>query len=107
MAFFELRQYRIKDGQRDRWVKFMEEKIIPFQIERGMVIVGSWTDPESSDHYVWMRRFENEDERQALYKAVYEDPKWSSDIKPQIDEMLDRSKIVVTRLEASPKSVIR
>jgi len=26
--FFELRQYRIKAGQRDRWVRFMEEKII-------------------------------------------------------------------------------
>jgi len=29
---FELRQYRIKDGLRDEWVKLMEEKIIPFQI---------------------------------------------------------------------------
>ncbi|MBK8015566.1 MAG: NIPSNAP family protein [Betaproteobacteria bacterium] len=106
-AFFELREYRIKDGKRDRWVKFMEEKIIPFQIERGMVIVGSWCDPEQPDHYVWMRRFESEEERKALYAAVYEDPKWASDIKPSIDEMLDRSKIVVTRLEPSPKSVIR
>jgi hypothetical protein len=28
--FFELRQYRVKPGQRERWVKFMEEEIIPF-----------------------------------------------------------------------------
>ena len=42
MSFFEYRQYRIKDGKRDRWVKFMEEEIIPFQISKGMVIVGSW-----------------------------------------------------------------
>jgi hypothetical protein len=26
--FFELRQYRIKDGKRDRWVKLMEEKSV-------------------------------------------------------------------------------
>ncbi len=107
MAFFELRQYRIKDGKRERWVKFMEEKIIPFQVERGMVILGRWIDQETPDHYVWLRRFESEEERKALYKAVYEDPKWANDIKPAIDEMLDRSKILVTRLEASPKSVIR
>ena len=28
--FFELRQYRTKPGQRENWVKFMEEEIIPF-----------------------------------------------------------------------------
>jgi hypothetical protein len=106
-AFFEFRQYRIKDGKRDKWVKFMEEKIIPFQVERGMVICGSWVDPEQPDHYIWLRRFESEDERKALYKAVYEDPKWTSEMKPGIDEMLERAKIVVTRLEATPKSVIR
>ena len=107
MAFFELRQYRIKDGKRERWVKLMEEKVIPFQVARGMVIVGSWIDEEQPDHYLWMRRFENEDERKALYKAVYEDPLWTAEFKPAIDEMLDRPKIVVTRLQASPKSVLR
>ncbi len=106
-AFFEFRQYRIKDGKRERWVKFMEEQVIPFQVERGMVIVGSWIDPEQSDHYIWMRRFESEDERKALYKAVYEDPRWNAEFKPQIDEMLDRAKIVITRLAATAKSVIR
>jgi NIPSNAP len=106
-AFFEFRQYRIKDGKRERWVKFMEEKIIPFQVARGMVIAGSWIDPEQPDHYIWLRRFESEDERKALYKAVYEDPLWTTDFKPTIDELLDRSKIVVTRLQATPKSIIR
>jgi hypothetical protein len=85
----------------------MEEKIIPYQVARGMVIVGSWIDEEQPDHYIWMRRFESEDERKALYQAVYEDPQWNSEFKPLIDEMLDRPKIVVTRLVASPKSVLR
>ncbi|MFN0314194.1 MAG: hypothetical protein ACKVQA_04040 [Burkholderiales bacterium] len=35
-AFFEFRQYRVKDGKRERWVKFMEERVIPFQVERGV-----------------------------------------------------------------------
>ena len=38
MAFFELRQYRMRPGQRDAWVKLMEEEIVPFQISKGMVI---------------------------------------------------------------------
>ena len=31
--FFELRQYHIRPGQRDKWVKCMEEEIIPFQVK--------------------------------------------------------------------------
>ena len=107
MSFFEFRQYRIKDGKRDRWVKFMEEEIIPFQVSKGMVVVGSWVDEKEDDHYTWMRRFDSESERERLYKLVYEDPHWVNDIKPQIDEMLDRPKIIVTRLVATPHSVIR
>ncbi|HWP49442.1 MAG TPA: NIPSNAP family protein [Candidatus Limnocylindrales bacterium] len=105
--FFELRQYRIKPGQRERWVKLMEEKIIPFQISKGMVVVGSFVGQQEEDLYVWIRRFESEEERERLYKEVYESDFWKNEIKPQVDEMLDRSKIQITRLEATPKSVIR
>ena len=35
MAFFELRQYRTQPGQRENWVKYMEETVIPFQISKG------------------------------------------------------------------------
>ena len=105
--FFELRQYRVKPGQRDKWVRFMEEKIIPFQISKGMVVIGSFVGQEEEDLYVWIRRFESEEERQQLYKAVYESDYWRNDISPQVGEMLYREKIHVTRLEATPKSVIR
>jgi hypothetical protein len=104
--FFELRQYRIKDGQRAKWVKFMEEVIIPFQISKGMVVVGSFIAQQEDDLYIWIRRFESEEEREQLYKAVYEDDQWKNVISPQIGELLDRSKIVVTRIEPTPKSVI-
>lgn len=105
--FFELRQYRTKPGQRERWVKFMEEVIIPFQVSKGMVVSGSFVGQEEDDLYVWIRRFESEEERQALYKAVYESDGWKNDIAPQIPEMLDRERMVVTRLGPTPKSVIR
>ena len=57
--FFELRQYRTKPGQREKWVKFMEEEIIPFQVSKGMVILGSFVGQEEDDLYVWIRRFES------------------------------------------------
>lgn len=104
---FELRQYRIKSGKRERWVKLMEEEIIPFQVLKGMVVVGSFIGQEEGDLYVWIRRFESEEERERLYKEVYESDYWQNEIRPQIDEMLDRETMQVTRLEATPKSVIQ
>jgi hypothetical protein len=105
--FFELRQYRIGAGQRERWVKLMEEKIIPFQIAQGMVVIGSFIGQEEEDLYVWIRRFESEEERKALYAKVYESDYWKDEIAPLVGDMLDREKIQVTRLEATPKSVIQ
>jgi hypothetical protein len=105
--FFELREYRIKDGKRSQWVKLMEEKIIPFQVSKGMVAVASFTAMDEPDLYVWIRRFESEEEAERLSKDVYESEYWKKEIKPEADGMLDREKMRVLRLEATPKSVIQ
>ena len=97
--FFELRQYGTQPGQRDNWVKYMEEIIIPFQVSKGMVIVGSFVGEQEQDLYVWIRRFESEIERERLYEAVYQSDEWLNNIAPKIPEMLVRDKTVVTRIE--------
>ncbi len=105
--FFELRQYRVKPGKREEWVQLMEEAIIPFQIAQGMVVIGSFVGEEEEDLYVWIRRFESEAQRVALYQRVYESDYWKNEISPRVGDMLDREKTVVTRLVATPKSVIQ
>ena len=105
--FFELRQYRTLPGQRERWVEFMEGEIIPFQISKGMVVIGSFVGEQEDDLYVWIRRFDSEEQREALYTAVYQSDHWKNVLAPKVGEMLDREKIVVTRLEPTPRSVIR
>jgi hypothetical protein len=105
--FFELRQYRTLPGQRERWVCFMEKTIIPFQISKGMVVAGSFVGEEEDDLYIWIRRFDSEEQRTELYAAVYESDYWKNEIAPQVGTMLDRSRTVVTRIAPTPKSVIR
>ena len=104
--FFELRQYRTLPGQRENWVRFMEEVIIPFQVGKGMVIVGSFVGEQEQDLYVWIRRFESESERERLYEAVYQSDEWLNNMAPKIPEMMDRTKIVITRIEPTAASVI-
>ena len=105
--FFELREYRMRPGEEANWVRYMEEVIIPFQISKGMVILGSFVGEEEEDLYVWIRRFESEEQREQLYEAVYESDTWKNEIAPKIPDMMDRSQIKVTRLEATPRSVIQ
>lgn len=104
---FELREYRTKPGQREKWAKYMDEVIIPYQISKGMVIVASYIGEAEEDLYIWIRRFDSEEERVRLYKEVYENDYWQKEVSPIVGEMIDRSKIVVKRLTPTPKSVIR
>ena len=105
--FFELRQYEIKEGQLDRWVEFMDGTLIPFQRSRGMVIVGSWFVRETNQ-YVWIRRFESEENKVALYQAAYENDFWLKEARPMVETMLDRETgITVTRMEPTALSIIR
>lgn len=100
--FFELREYRIRDGRRDEFVQLMTETIIPFQQSKGMVIVGSFVSLEEDDLYVWIRQFESEDQRKQLYDAVYGDSYWMNEIKTAMGDMLIRETMKVRLLQATP-----
>jgi hypothetical protein len=103
---FELRQYQTYPGQRDRLVEVMEREVMPFQVSKGMVIVGSFIGEEDPDAYVWIRRFDDEAQRVAQYAAVYESDHWKNEIAPKFVDVLMREKINVTRLIPTPLSVI-
>ena len=107
MAFYELRQYRIKDGRMDDWVAFMEKEIIPYQVSKGMVAVASFVAEEEDDLYIWIRRFESEEERERLYEAVYQDPVWTEGMSDRVGEIVDRERIVVTRVQPTSLSVLQ
>lgn len=105
--FYEFRQYTIKDGRRAEWVGFMEQVIIPFQVSKGMVVLGSFTDEEDESLYYWIRRFKNEKERERLYKAVYESDEWKNELGPKVGTMLNRKKTVVKRIVPTSRSVVQ
>ena len=100
--FFELRQYHTKAGCRERWVKYMEEEIIPYQEAKGMNIVGTFVGKDDDDLYVWIRRFESEEDCQRLYQAVYDSDYWNQHIAPTIADLLDLKRAKITRIEAIP-----
>ena len=107
MAFFELRQYKPHPGKLAAWVTMMEETIIPFQVSKGMVICGSYQGETDQEVYVWIRRFDTEEQRVQQYKDVYESDFWKNEIGPRVPDYIDRSAIKVTRLVSTPRSPVQ
>ena len=105
MAFYELRQYKIKPGKMAEWLACMEGEIIPFQVAKGMVITGSYRGEKDDSVYVWIRRFESEAEREKLYAAVYESDYWKNTVSPKVGELIDRAAINVQRIVPTKRSV--
>ena len=73
----------------------------------GMVVLGSFVGEEDASVYVWIRRFESEAERKRLYDSVYQSDYWKNEIAPRVPQMLDREQMKITRLVATPRSVIQ
>lgn len=104
---FELRIYRIKSGCMDKWVRLMDNTIIPFQAEKGMQVIGSFVSLDQENEYVWIRRFRDEEERGKLYDAVYGSDRWKNEIRPAMGDMLVRDKTEARLLEATPRSLLQ
>jgi hypothetical protein len=85
----------------------MDEVVIPFQVSKGMDVRGSFAGQEEEDLYVWIRGFQSEEDRERLYRAVYESERWVNELGPKCGQMLDREATVVIRLEPTPESFMR
>lgn len=107
MAFFEIRQYTILPGKMDDWLSLMHEELIPFQVSKGMVICGSFQGETDESVYFWIRRFEDEQHRERLYKAVYESETWKNDMSPRVRKLMDRDSMVVNRVTPTAMSCMQ
>ena len=99
---FELRQYEIRPGKLEEWVRLFEEEIAPFQISKGMVVCGSFVGAEDPSVFVWLRRFVDEDERVRLYEAVYQSDTWKNDFAPRIIALINREQAAFEALVGAP-----
>jgi hypothetical protein len=51
----ELRQYRLRPGQRDALVTLFEERLIEPHERAGMSVLRQFVDRDDPDHFVWLR----------------------------------------------------
>ena len=99
--FYEIRRYFAHPGRRDE-LQLMDELVLPFMTEQGMHITASFIDAGDPNAYIWMRRFDNEADRVARSRAVYEHPDWTTVLGPKVLALMDASAAAIT--EAIPTS---
>ncbi|MFE2409893.1 NIPSNAP family protein [Kitasatospora sp. NPDC059408] len=104
---YEIRRYQAQPGRRDEWVRYMEDVVIPFQAGLGMDVIASFVDDRDEDGYVWIRRFEDDAQSEALHAAVYGHDRWKNEIGPVVYGLLIPEKSVVTRVTPTPASPLR
>lgn len=107
MPLFEIRIYPVKDGCMDEWVEFMSSKIVPFIESKGMKVDAMFRGVEDPTVYVWIRRFDDEEHRQALYNAVYETDEWQTNFKPTVRRLVDVENASVHVVSAADGSPLR
>ncbi len=104
--FFELRVYPMQPGKGQEFARYMDKEIIPYQLSKGMVVLGSFLN-EAEDSYVWIRRFASEAEKEALYDAVYNNDYWRDEVAPKLPALMDGANMQVTILRATPRSFMQ
>ncbi|WP_163131962.1 NIPSNAP family protein [Agarivorans sp. Alg241-V36] len=100
MNVIELREYRIKPGKTRQWLIWMEQEILPYQQSKGVELVNSYTysDDKGDEWFVWLRKFKDEQSRQAVYSQLY-DQWWIDNVRPKVFELIDESSVKVRLLQ--------
>ena len=98
MALYEFRHCKLREGRMEDWLDLMQGEIVPFAVDCGMVFCGSFRDEEDPIAYYWIRRFDDEEHRDALYKVFYGSERWQNDLSPRVGELLVREDTVIRRM---------
>ena len=73
----ELRIYTISRGMVEPWVKFHIETLVPLLEKLGIKVEGAWVN-EDNNQYIWIRTFDDAEDREAKLAAWLESPEWKS-----------------------------
>ena len=91
----ELRQYTLHDGQRDVLVDLFEREFVESQEALGMKVIGTFTDIDRPNHFVWLRGFRDMDSRLKGLASFYGGPVWQSHRSVANATMVDSDNVLL------------
>ena len=93
----ELRQYVLRDGQRDTLIALFEREFVESQEAVGMKVVGTFTDLDRPDRLVWLRGFRDMVSRAAGLTAFYGGSVWQAHRAAANATMIDSDDVLLLR----------
>ena len=93
----ELRQYTLHEGQRDVLIELFEREFIESQEAVGMKVIGTFTDLDRPNRFVWLRGFRDMDSRATGLNAFYTGPVWQAHRNAANSTMIDSDNVLLLR----------
>lgn len=88
-SILELRQYTIHTGQLEALVDVFERTLVDSQELCGIHVVGTFTDLDRPDRFVWIRGFDSNDSRSTALRAFYTGPHWRANSAELNSSLID------------------
>ncbi len=98
----ELRQYTLHKDQRDVLIRLFHEHFVSPQNALGAHVLGTFTDRDDPDRFVWFRGFESMDSRKQALEAFYTGDVWRAHRNAANATMLDSDNVLLLRPAAKP-----
>jgi hypothetical protein len=96
-AVWELRQYTLRPGQRERLVELFEREFVEPQEALGIGLPGQFRDLDDPDRFVWLRSFPDMESRAAALAGFYDGPVWRAHRESANATMLDSDDVLLLR----------
>jgi hypothetical protein len=100
----EMRTYRIKPGERDRFLEIFRTKSVPAHAQIGMKILGPFLSIEDPDTFFFMRGFPDIASREPMKARFYEGELWKSELESLLMPMIDKYDVVLVN---DPEGLVR
>jgi NIPSNAP len=93
----ELRQYTLRQGQRDVLIELFDREFIESQEAVGMEVIGQFRDLDRPERFVWMRGFPDMSRRREALEAFYGGPIWKAHAAAANATMIDVDDVLLLR----------
>jgi hypothetical protein len=97
VQIFELRQYTLKPGTRDGFIERFEREFLDTQEAAGIRVLGTFTDLDDPDRFVWFRGFRSLEEREESLAAFYGGPAWAAWGAAANADLIDSDDVLMLR----------
>lgn len=91
----ELRQYTMVPGRLDELIELFEREFIDTQEAVGSHVVGTFTDLDDPDRFVWIRGFASLDDRIDALRAFYGSQLWADNAVAVNETLIDSDNVLL------------